>query len=518
MLKSKPFFYFVLLLYFWGFLLLSPSAKSQVLYDTGQIALEITTIINAMPIDTAGDDYIPPSALQLSTFTNALSLIHSNQLAAAADSLATLNYSLTQYFDTGEVVHENLIFLQNTGLNFWGTYIFNLNYCKPLVIQSPHPKFDFNTGKQGIYVYRKTDAYAFMMSGTHRCNSSVYTACTGSTDVCAAVTEDYRISDMAHYDSSIFHFTTRNLFDQFSNTVFVQLHGFTKGGSDPYVIMSNGTRKTPLVDYLDTLDGALYVEDTVLTFKLMHIDTTWTKLAGQVNVQGRYINQSSNPCNVNPTSTTGRFLHLEQEKDRLRANATGWAKMANALNNVFACAALPVQLLRFTGERQNAHVFLEWKTASEHRNHAFRLEKLNDKGIWTHISTLAGAGNSNEIKYYSYLDENVSNRVLYYRLIQVDEDGHAQIAGIIEVNGEPLPEFNVYPNPASKMLHVQFNNALPLNLRIYSPEGKLCIFRIIQPGETTLDISTLKPGLYLIDCQQGNETYHRKLMIGPGSN
>ncbi len=405
--------------------------------------------------------------------------------------------------------------LQNSATNYWGTYIFNPNYCKPLVIQSPHPKFDFNTGKQGIYVYRKTDAYAFMMSGTHRCNSSVYTTCSGSTDVCAVSSEDYRISDMAHYDSSIFHFVTKNLFDQFSNSVFVQLHGFTKGGSDPYVIMSNGTRVTPTVDYLDTLDGALLAEDNVLTFKIVHIDTAWTRLAGLTNVQGRYINQSVNPCLNSATSTTGRFLHLEQEKDRLRANSAGWDKMANALNNVFTCAALPVQLLSFYGKRQNDQIFIQWATASELNNEKFELQRLETQGHWKSIYTTEGGGNSNQQRHYSFIDARPPVGDAYYRLIQTDFDGKSQISGNMMVSGETVLHFDFFPNPASNRLQMTMVDQSAAEIRIFSMDGKLWLNHTLQPSENTLDISSLSPGIYQIHCVQGLQFYVKKLVVNP---
>lgn len=488
-------------------------SKAQVLYDTGQIANEITGIINAIPTDTAGDDFVPPGALQLATFNQALNLIHSGNYAQAADSINTLDYSLTLYYDTGEVVKTNLVFLQNAGSNYWGTYIFNPNYCKPLVIQSPHPKFDFNTGKQGIYVFRKTEAYAFMMSGTHRCNSSVYTTCSGSTDVCAAVSEDYRISDMAHYDTSLFHQATRNIFDQFNNTVFIQLHGFTKGGSDPYVIMSNGTRFTPGTDYLDTLDGALYAQDSVLTFKLVHVDLAWTKLTGLTNVQGRYINQSGNPCTSNPVSVSGRFLHLEQEKDRLRANSTGWAKMANALNSVFTCAALPVQLLSFTGVNRNGEAFIRWTTASEHQNDKFDLQKLGLDGKWKTIFTVQGGGNSNTVLHYSYVDTDLPKGEIYYRLMQTDFDGNTRLSGTLMLEEREDETFKIYPNPADKEVKFNFEQEGDVLVKIFDAGGRMVELTTLHTGENVMDLSALQPGFYFVQAIQGRTTLSRKFMI-----
>ena len=83
------------------------------------------------------------------------------------------------------------------------------------------------------------------------------------------------------------------------------------------------------------LRDALLQEDNSLTFKIPHIDVNWTRYAAFDNTQGRYINGSPNACSVDATNTTGRFVHIEQERAKLRANETGWAKVSNALEKVF---------------------------------------------------------------------------------------------------------------------------------------------------------------------------------------
>ena len=53
------------------------------------------------------------------------------------------------------------------------------------------------------------------------------------------------------------------------------------------------------------------------------------------DTQGRLINNSSNHCNTSASSSTGRFIHIEQEKLKLRNDSNGWTKMSNALKSVF---------------------------------------------------------------------------------------------------------------------------------------------------------------------------------------
>ncbi len=100
--------------------------------------------------------------------------------------------------------------------------------------------------------------------------------------------------------------------------------------------MTNGTDKTPTTDYVTMIKNELFAIDNSLTFKLGHIDTDWGRLRGFTNTQGRFINGSANPCNTSASETSGRFIHIEQEKSKLRQDASGWEKMNVALGNVFS--------------------------------------------------------------------------------------------------------------------------------------------------------------------------------------
>lgn len=203
-----------------------------------------------------------------------------------------------------------------------------------LIIMAPHSKYDTNTGKEAVYCFKNSLSRALFINGTHRCNSEELSSCSGTTSACGS-SEPFRISDMAHNTTSMFQSVTKTVYNKLSSSVFIQLHGFSKQASDPFVIMSNGTRETPSTDYATLIKDALVIEDNSLTFKLAHIDTDWTRLIGFTNTQGRLINNSSNVCNTSATVTSGRFIHIEQEKSKLRDNATGWNKMSNALISVF---------------------------------------------------------------------------------------------------------------------------------------------------------------------------------------
>ncbi|MEN8125693.1 MAG: T9SS type A sorting domain-containing protein [Bacteroidota bacterium] len=287
---------------------------------------------------SSGDDYVIPNTNQLNTWNTVIDYILVNNLVDARSNASSINYQVTEFTDTS--INPNQVFYileeKSSQSYYWGTYIFSKTPIRNnLVIMAPHSKYDTNTGKEAVYSLKNTVAKAAFINGTHRCNSDNYSSCSGTTSACG-YTDDYKMSDLAHTTTSMFQKTTENLFNNISNSVFIQLHGFSKTSSDPYVIMSNGTRETPTIDYAELIKDALLEEDNTLTFKLAHKDQSWTRLIGFTNTQGRLINDSPDHCYTSATSTSGRFIHIEQEKSKLRNDETGWKKMSNALAKVFS--------------------------------------------------------------------------------------------------------------------------------------------------------------------------------------
>lgn len=303
---------------------------------SGDLETYIGNLIDTAP-GSSGDDYSEPTISELTSWNTIVTAILQNNINDAVTSAGTLGYQITEFTDTSLASNQVFYILEKKAsqTNYWGTYVFSKTpQIENLILMAPHSKYDTNTGKEAVYCFKNNIAKALLINGTHRCNSNDFSSCSGTTSACGS-SESYRISDMAHITTSMFQKTTENLFINVPNSVFIQLHGFSKQATDPYVIMSNGTRETPTTDYATLLKDALFAEDNTLTFKLAHIDTNWTRLIGFTNTQGRLINNSTDYCTESAITTSGRFIHVEQEKTKLRDNQTGWAKMSNALGNVF---------------------------------------------------------------------------------------------------------------------------------------------------------------------------------------
>lgn len=469
--------------------------------QSGDIEVFIDDIIDNMP-DLSGNDFSEPTSSEFVTWQNVIADLLLNDAVAANLHADSIDYEIVLFTDNTISPNKLYYILQQTtgSLNYWGTYVFNPSACRSeLIIQSPHPKYDTNTGNQGIYCFKNTDARVFCLSGTHRCNHSTFSSCSGTSSVCSGSSAAFQISDMPHNTNNAYHKTTELLYNNIANSVFVQLHGFGKKSTDPYVIMSNGTRDTPLgTDYATLLQSQLLAEDNLLTFKVAHVDLTWTRLIGFTNTQGRFINGENNPCSNAISTTTGRFIHLEQEKIRLRNDASVWIKVSNALANTFSCVPLPVELSSFQVILFRNNIRLNWTTESEENNDYFEIEKSINGKDWQVIGKVEGAGNSYESIDYEFVDNQPFGGVNYYRIKQTDlpnVGGKFTYSPVQSIVYKHQNQVSIYPNPSTGVVFIQTNKELH-NIKIFNQLGILV--QTIENANSNLETINLPKGIYYI--------------------
>ena len=424
--------------------------------ESGDVFDKVSTIIANMPQEN-GNDYTEPTNVQIADWVEILDDLFAADYSGADSKADALGYDLVEFTDN--TTNETYYVLEKlgNGMNYWGTYILNPNaVLEEIILMAPHPKFDFNTGKQAIYCFQEIDAGFFMMSGTHRCNHGNNSSCSGTTEVCGSA-GPFKISDIAHTVTSIWQATTEYLFALSAESYFVQLHGFAMTGSDPYVIMSNGTRDTPNPDPLTAIRDELLVVDPILTFKIAHIDLNWDRLIGFTNTNGRMINASNNACTSDAMSTGGRFVHIEQEKTRLRNNASGWQKMATALSEAFPLSLLPVEISSFDLDLTDGMVFLTWRVETEKNNDFFEIQKSNDGKNFKTIGKVEGRGFADSPHIYQFSDIPDFGQN-HYRLRQVDFDGSVEFSSVKNIYFDGEGSTGIKIRIAGNLIYVDLEN------------------------------------------------------------
>jgi len=178
--------------------------------------------------------------------------------------------------------------------------------------------------------------------------------------------------------------------------------------------------------------------------------------------------------------------------------------------------ALPVEFLEMTTACEEEVVRIQWKTATEHNNDYFRIEKSNTGYDWTLLGYKDAVGNSNAEQTYSYNDDNqrVKN---YYRLYQVDMDGSEELLSTLYSDCETMENaFGAYPNPSHGSFSIfwkQFKSTGNAQIIIRDINGKVKYKEQVKLniGANLYFIKDVfAPGVYTIELI--DENYERRLI------
>ncbi|MDA3910194.1 MAG: T9SS type A sorting domain-containing protein [Bacteroidales bacterium] len=177
---------------------------------------------------------------------------------------------------------------------------------------------------------------------------------------------------------------------------------------------------------------------------------------------------------------------------------------------------LPIELLSFDVKAENDAVLIQWETASEINNEFFTIQRSADGENWEDIAYIDGAGNSNRVLSYEYMDYSPINGTAYYRLKQTDFDGAYETFNMLAVtiqNNIEI-EISVYPNPVVSSLNVRNNQAIALEMQLTNAAGQaLKIISIAGNDEQSVEMEHLPSGLYYLIAidANGNKTSEKIL-------
>jgi len=172
---------------------------------------------------------------------------------------------------------------------------------------------------------------------------------------------------------------------------------------------------------------------------------------------------------------------------------------------------LPVELLTFTGERDRDEVVLRWTTASEVNNDHFTLERSTDKEKFISIGRVDGSGNSTVNNEYSFTDKEPGRGINYYRLVQMDYDGHATEYPVVALRFDAEDRTELFPNPVKDISQLSYNSDIDkiIHVKVFDAKGQLLVSgeERVRKGNNAIaiDLASLPQGVYFM--QIGDDTF-----------
>ncbi len=170
--------------------------------------------------------------------------------------------------------------------------------------------------------------------------------------------------------------------------------------------------------------------------------------------------------------------------------------------------ALPLNLLSFSGSKQNNDAVLHWKTANEINVSRFEVQRSSDGQTFTTLGNVAAGGS-----LYSFTDANTfSNRtVAFYRLKSIDADGRFTYSNIIKLSKQASGLITVFPNPVNDVLTIGGIKQGGF-IRLFDANGKLFQQQAVIAQTMTIDISKLAKGIYLLQYLMDGEVMSQKII------
>ncbi len=167
--------------------------------------------------------------------------------------------------------------------------------------------------------------------------------------------------------------------------------------------------------------------------------------------------------------------------------------------------ALPVELTNFVAQSVNNTIVLNWETGTETNNRGFEIEKY-ENAKWNKIGFLKGKGTTSEISKYSFIDKNINQNFIKYRIKQIDLNGSYSYSNEVEINKNYVSKYELrrnYPNPFNPVTTITYTlpQAGNVELKIYNSLGQKVaqlVNKQMQAGsyKVTWDAQNEPSGIY----------------------
>jgi Secretion system C-terminal sorting domain len=155
---------------------------------------------------------------------------------------------------------------------------------------------------------------------------------------------------------------------------------------------------------------------------------------------------------------------------------------------------LPVLLSSFNIYRES-NITLVWEMKSEIDNAYFKVSFSEDGKTFFDIAEVPSIGNHSSAYVYEYEDLNRRDEGGYYQISQTDLNGSTTIlstAYLKGINNQSAGKLNVYPNPASQEMSIEFLNSGEQGI------GQMIIYSL-RGEEISASNKLIKSGLNLFN-------------------
>jgi hypothetical protein len=160
---------------------------------------------------------------------------------------------------------------------------------------------------------------------------------------------------------------------------------------------------------------------------------------------------------------------------------------------------LPIELLSFNAHQEKNFNMLNWQTTSEKNNDYFLIERSENGIDFKNIGKVIGAGNSDNMQSYSFLDKSPMKGMNYYRLMHIDYNGYYNYTNIISILPKDFQITSfISPNPISNSATIEICDFRNTNYDfvVYNLFGEEIMRTKIINQKSKIERGSLSGGIY----------------------
>ncbi|MFH0865226.1 MAG: hypothetical protein V1904_03470 [Bacteroidota bacterium] len=172
---------------------------------------------------------------------------------------------------------------------------------------------------------------------------------------------------------------------------------------------------------------------------------------------------------------------------------------------------LPVEFIDVSSLASENYIIVNWSTASETNNDYFTIERSEDGINFYTIGITDGAGNSNNVLEYQYMDNEPLNGTNLYRIRQTDFDGQYSFSAIVSAYFKNIRDnIIVHSENGFLKIYLTSENESVATLSIFEMNGKQVVNEnyIINKGQNSLSLNNeiFSKSIYLIHLMKSDGT------------
>jgi hypothetical protein len=138
-------------------------------------------------------------------------------------------------------------------------------------------------------------------------------------------------------------------------------------------------------------------------------------------------------------------------------------------------------------------IVLQWSGANTPMNDYFIIERSEDGNSYETIGAIKGSQTDNQYEVGDNSSLTASN---FYRIKYIKKSGETVYSKSLEVNAHGNIALKFYPNPVDKLLIVETN--YKVDIQLINTLGTVKLSKQLQQGLQVIDVSSLDKGNYIL--------------------